>query len=61
MACYTIKYLDGDTETVTADGLEYDPDARDSNLTKVDGKGVVALAPAANVRSIHRHDEAVTG
>jgi hypothetical protein len=57
MAQYVIKYLDGDTETVEADGLEHDPDARDYNFTKANGKGVVALAPAANVRSIHRHDD----
>lgn len=62
MARYTIKYLDGETETVNADGIDYDPDASDYNFTKADGMGVVALAPAANVRSIHRHDDqAVTG
>ncbi len=55
MARYTINYLTGDTETVEAEGVEYDPDARD--YTFVVGQQAVALAPVANVRSVHRQDE----
>ena len=60
MAQYTINYLTGDTETVEADGVEYDGIARDYTFHGPNGIGVIALAPAANVRSIHRQDEAVT-
>ena len=60
MAQYTINYLDGTTECVTADGVEYDPAARD--YTFYLNKQAVALAPIANVRSVHHPDaEAVTG
>ncbi|MEU1434054.1 hypothetical protein ABZ438_08135 [Streptomyces sp. NPDC005786] len=59
MARYEINYLDGNTEHVAADGVEYDNDARDYTFF-TDGKAV-ALAPVANVRSIHRQDTAVTG
>lgn len=60
MAQYTINYLTGDTETVEADGVEYDVDARDYTFTKANGMGVVALAPVASVRSVIRVDAAVT-
>lgn len=62
MAQYLINYLTGDVETVEADGVEYDADARDYTFTGPNGMGARALIPAANVRSIHRQDdEAVTG
>lgn len=54
MARYTISYLTGDTETVEGDRVEYDSDARD--YTFYNGNQVVALAPIANVRSVHRQD-----
>jgi hypothetical protein len=60
MAQYTINYLTGDTETIEADGVEYDVDARDYTFTAADGKGVVALAPIVGVRSVIRADAAVT-
>lgn len=55
MARYEINYLDGNTEYVTADGVEFDIDARD--YTFYTDKRAVALAPAANVRSIIERDE----
>jgi hypothetical protein len=55
MATYTINYLTGDTETTEADRVECDPDARD--YTFYSGDQVVALAPIANVRSVHRQDD----
>ncbi|MFD4547282.1 hypothetical protein [Streptomyces sp. NPDC058466] len=55
MARYTINYLTGDTETVEADGVEYDADAGD--YTFVVGRQAVALAPVINVRSVHRQDD----
>jgi 5-keto 4-deoxyuronate isomerase len=60
MTQYTINYLTGDTDTVEADGVEYDVDARDYTFTGAGGKGVVALAPVATVRSVIRTDAAVT-
>ncbi|SES03550.1 hypothetical protein [Streptomyces qinglanensis] len=59
MARYTINYLTGDTETVEADGVKYDDEARD--YTFYTGSEAVAFAPVDNVRSIHRHNEPVTG
>ncbi|NED75390.1 hypothetical protein G3I51_24310 [Streptomyces sp. SID9944] len=59
MAQYLINYLTGDTETVAADGVEYDVEARDYTF-HTSGQ-VVALIPVSNVRSVHRQDEAVTG
>ncbi|MFJ9985292.1 hypothetical protein ACIQUD_14890 [Streptomyces globisporus] len=58
MARYEINYLDGNTDTVTAEGVEYDIDARD--YTFYTDKQAVALAPVANVRSIIKRDEAAT-
>lgn len=58
MARYTINYLTGDTETVEADGVEYDVDARD--YTFVNDKQVVALAPVASVRSVVREPDETT-
>jgi hypothetical protein len=55
MATYTINYLTGDTETVLADNVEYDPSAADYTFY-LDGK-VAALAPVANVRSVHHKDD----
>ncbi|MGA4875833.1 hypothetical protein [Streptomyces lydicamycinicus] len=55
MARYTINYLNGDSETIEADGVEYDPDARD--YTFVGGQQVVALVPTANVQSVRRQDD----
>lgn len=60
MARYEINYLDGNTDHVTADGIEYDNDAQDYTFF-IDGKAV-ALAPVGNVRSIiRRDDQAVNG
>lgn len=47
MANYLINYLNGDTETLTADAVEYDAEARAYTFV--------------NVRSIHRQDEGVNG
>lgn len=58
MAQYTINYLTGDTETVEADGVEYDAEARD--YTFVVGRVAVALAPVANVRSVVRKPDETT-
>lgn len=61
MARYTINYLTGDTETVEADGVEYDVDARD--YTFVVGREAVALAPVGCVRSVIRQadiEDAIT-
>jgi hypothetical protein len=55
MARYTINYLTGDTETVEADGVEYDAD-RHYTFTR-NGKQVVALTPVAHVRSIVCQDD----
>lgn len=52
MARYTINYLDGNTETVEAEGVEYDSSANDYTFVK--DATVVALAPVRNVRSVHR-------
>ncbi|MEU3613511.1 hypothetical protein ABZ725_14505 [Streptomyces sp. NPDC006872] len=52
MAQYTINYLNGDTETVTAERSEYDPDSRP--LFLYTGDQPVAWIPQANVRSVHR-------
>ncbi|WP_367572179.1 hypothetical protein [Streptomyces globisporus] len=57
MARYEINYLDGNTDTVTAEGVEYDTEAGD--YTFYADKQVVALAPVVNVRSIIRHEVAV--
>ncbi|MET8694703.1 hypothetical protein ABZV65_19420 [Streptomyces bauhiniae] len=54
MAAYEINYLTGDTDTINADGVEYDPDARDYTFVGDSGRGVVALVPVANVRSVVR-------
>lgn len=56
MARYTINYLTGESETVEADGVEYDAEARDYTFTL--GVQAVALAPVANVRSVHREGAA---
>ncbi|MFJ3984427.1 hypothetical protein [Streptomyces fungicidicus] len=63
MARYTINYLTGHEETVTADGVEYDTEASDYTFTGPDGRGVVAIVPAGNVLSIvlTEEPEAVTG
>lgn len=58
MARYEINYLDGSTDQVEAEGVEFDIDARD--YTFYTDKQAVALAPAANVRSIIKRDEALT-
>ncbi|MDX3324769.1 hypothetical protein PV405_08820 [Streptomyces sp. ME02-6979-3A] len=58
MARYEINYLDGNTDTVMAEGVEFDAEARDYTFY-TEGRAV-ALAPVANVRSIIRHEVAVT-
>jgi hypothetical protein len=55
MAHYLISYLDGQDETIQADGVEFDSDARD--YTFHTNGHAVALAPAANVRSIVRQSD----
>ncbi|WP_458089486.1 hypothetical protein [Streptomyces malaysiensis] len=58
MARYTINYLTGDTETIEAERVEYDFDAR--LFIFHGGQHPVALVPQANVRSIlHLDGEAV--
>ena len=52
MAHYTINYVTGDIETLDADSVRYDDDAQD--YTFYLGNEAVALAPATNIRSIHR-------
>lgn len=60
MAQYTIKYLDGESETVTAVRAEYNTDTR--QFVFHGDNGPVALIPQANVRSVVQpDDEAVTG
>ncbi|WP_306317221.1 MULTISPECIES: hypothetical protein [unclassified Streptomyces] len=62
MATYTINYLSGDTETVEADGVEYDTEAQDYVLAHSKVAAHIAIVPRANVRSIVRQDnEAVNG
>jgi hypothetical protein len=58
MAHYLINYLTGDTETVTADTVNIDCEARAFvfHATANEYKPV-ALVPQANVRSIHRQDD----
>lgn len=53
MAQYLIKYLDGESETITAASL--DPSGSQYIAWVGDGS-VVAYIPAANVRSIVRQD-----
>jgi hypothetical protein len=66
MANYEINYLDGNTETVNADHMTIDYEAKAYVFRKGDlgaqPEAIIptALIPAANVRSIHRHDESVT-
>lgn len=62
MARYTINYLTGDTETITADKVNID----DESQVFVFRTGPIqnepdAIVPQSNVRSVHRQDdEAVT-
>lgn len=56
MARYLISYLDGESETVTADNLE--PSGNQYIAWAGDGSAA-AYIPAANVRSVVRQDEAV--
>ncbi len=55
MARYTINYLTGDIETVTADRSEYDLDSR--SLLLYANEQPVAWIPQANVRSVHREGD----
>ncbi|MCX4605497.1 hypothetical protein OG402_34070 [Streptomyces anulatus] len=59
MARYEINYLDGTTDTVTAEGVEYDTEAGD--YTFFTQGQVVALAPVTNVRSVIRHEVGANG
>lgn len=67
MARYEINYLDGNTEYVEADHMAIDYEAKAYVFRRGDvgnqPEAVIASAfiPDANVRSIHRHDQAVTG
>ncbi|MGW4493764.1 hypothetical protein [Streptomyces sp. NPDC004376] len=54
MARYLITYDTGDRETVQADGVEYDAEACDYTFVGDSGRGVVALVPVVNVRSVVR-------
>lgn len=59
MAQYVIKYLDGESEIITASNLE--PSGHQYIAWVGDGSAA-AYIPASNVRSIVRQDdEAVTG
>lgn len=61
MAQYLVTYLDGDTEYVEAEGVEYDSSAQDYTFLKgPNGLHAVALVPVINVRSIIRQAEAAT-
>lgn len=58
MARYLISYLDGETETVTADLLEY----VGAHYVGYRANEAIAYIPTDNVRSVIRQDdEAVTG
>ncbi|MDH3037911.1 hypothetical protein ACPCSD_14590 [Streptomyces griseoincarnatus] len=54
MATYTVRYLIGDEESFSADGVEYDSVAEDYTFTGANGQGAIALVPANNVLSIRR-------
>lgn len=61
MANYTINYLTGDTETVTADSIDY-TGVQYIAYNVIDSRNstTVAWIPAANVRSIHKQSDAET-
>lgn len=58
MATYTINYLAGETDTVTADRI--DSDEHPVDYTFSNNGQVVAVVPIANVRSILRQTEEAT-
>jgi hypothetical protein len=66
MAQYTINYLTGETETVNADHMVIDYDAKAYVFRAGDigdqPEAVIpsAFVPAANIRSIHRTDSETT-
>jgi hypothetical protein len=67
MARYLISYLDGESETVTADHVAIDYEARayvfrNGTDQHAEPEAIIptALIPAANVRSIHRRVDEVT-
>ncbi|MEV5189262.1 hypothetical protein [Streptomyces werraensis] len=54
MAKYRVRYLNGDDEWFSAEGVEFDSVAEDYTFTGANGRGVIALVPARNVLSIRR-------
>lgn len=54
MAAYLITFLNGTTERVGADRIDYDPDERIFRAA-CDSEGVVLIAPADNVRSVQKN------
>ncbi|MFE7233891.1 hypothetical protein ACFVAF_25140 [Streptomyces sp. NPDC057596] len=57
MTKHLISYLTGGIETITADQVDHDVDAR--IFVFYSGRDTVALVPAANVLSIVRQDDEV--
>ncbi|MEU1497271.1 hypothetical protein [Streptomyces sp. NPDC005732] len=58
MARYTIKYLDGESETVDAISVAHDHEADQYVFHAQERKyAPVALIPQGNVLSIHRHGD----
>lgn len=54
MAAYLFTFLNGTTERVGADRVDYDPDERIFRAV-CDTEGVVYIAPAGNVRSVQKN------
>lgn len=54
MAAYLFTFLNGATERVGADRIDYEPDERIFRAI-CDTEGVVYIAPAGNVRSVQKN------
>lgn len=57
MASYTINYLDGHTETVTADDVVVDDDSNTFVFRSNFQSQADAIVPTPGVRSVHRHSD----